>query len=78
MSRGIKMTTRKSVFVLILTFVTQHLLSQNAFAYLDPGTGSYIFQVLIATIVAGLFAIKMFWQKIKGFFLNNFFKKKQG
>lgn len=72
------MTIRKPVFVLILTFVTQHLLSQNAFAYLDPGTGSYIFQVLIATIVAGLFAIKMFWQKIKSFFLNNFFKKKQG
>ena len=67
---------RKYIFVLTLIFIVQHLLSKNAFAYLDPGTGSYIFQIFIATIVAGLFAIKMFWRKIKGFFLNYLFKKK--
>lgn len=41
---------------------------RKACAYIDPGTGSYIFQLLIATAVGGLFAIKIFWTRIKMFF----------
>lgn len=37
----------------------------SAYAYLDPGTGSYIIQVAIALIASGLFAIKIFWKNIK-------------
>jgi hypothetical protein len=51
------------------------MFTQAAFAYLDPGTGSYIFQVLVATAIGGFFAIKMYWQKIKNFFSNHFNKK---
>lgn len=39
-------------------------------AYLDPGTGSIIVQVLIAGLCGGLFAIKLFWSKIKTSFNN--------
>ena len=39
-----------------------------AYAYLDPGTGSYIFQLLIAGVVGLAFVIKVFWGRIKGFF----------
>ena len=39
-------------------------------AYLDPGTGAMIIQVLIAGIVGAGFAIKLFWANIQGFFLN--------
>ena len=45
-----------------------------AFAYLDPGTGSYVIQVIIALFVGSVFAVKMFWKKIVVFF-KNFFKK---
>lgn len=38
-----------------------------AHAYLDPGTGSYLFQLLIAGLVGLLFAIKVYWGKIKSF-----------
>ena len=37
----------------------------RAQAYIDPGTGSYIFQLLIAGFLAGIFFIKTFWTKIK-------------
>jgi hypothetical protein len=37
----------------------------KAYAYLDPGTGSYIFQLIIAALLGGLFAVKLFWNKIK-------------
>lgn len=70
------MLKRKLYYSLILIVVLQLTLSQNAFAYLDPGTGSYVFQVLIATFIGGLFTIKMYWQKIKNFFSNLFSKKK--
>lgn len=39
-------------------------------AYLDPGTGSYLIQILIATIVGGLLAVKVYWGKIKAFFTH--------
>ena len=45
------------LFVLIYADVAQ--------AYLDPGTGSFLVQMLIAGAVGAVFVIKMFWYKIK-------------
>lgn len=41
---------------------------KNAEAYLDLGTGSYFLQIAIATVLGGLFAVKMYWNKIKKYF----------
>lgn len=46
-------------------------------AYLDPGTGSLIFQLLIASLVAGGFAIKIFWHQTKAFLARLFTKTSQ-
>ena len=48
----------------------------EAYAYLDPGTGSYMLQLLIASLVGALFAIKIFWGRIVAFFRGLFAKKK--
>jgi hypothetical protein len=37
----------------------------QAFAYLDPGAGSFILQMLIAGIMGGLFTMKLYWYKLK-------------
>jgi len=37
----------------------------SAFAYLDPGTGSYALQIVIAFAVSGAFVIKTFWRTLK-------------
>lgn len=34
-------------------------------AYLDPGSGSFILQLLVAGILGGLVALRMSWAKIK-------------
>jgi hypothetical protein len=34
-------------------------------AYLDPGSGSILLQILVAGILGGLFAVKAFWGRIK-------------
>jgi hypothetical protein len=36
-------------------------------AYVDPGTGSYIFQVLIGVFLGAAVALKVFWRRIWGF-----------
>lgn len=38
------------------------------FLYLDPGSGSYLVQMIIAAILAGLFFFKNLWWRIKTFF----------
>jgi hypothetical protein len=38
-----------------------------AHAYIDPGSGSYIFQVLVGALVGAAVAVKVFWHKILAF-----------
>ena len=37
-------------------------------AYLDPGTGAFIIQMLVAAVACVGFSIKIFWVHIKRFF----------
>ena len=46
------------------SFVLLLVVPENAYAYLDAGTGSYILQIAIAGFVGALFAVKIFWKKI--------------
>jgi len=39
-------------------------------SYIDPGTGSLVIQVLIASLVGGLFMLKVYWRKVKAFILR--------
>jgi hypothetical protein len=36
--------------------------------YLDPGSGSFLIQLLLAALLGGAFAIKIYWKKIKTLF----------
>ena len=51
-----------------LIFFCHFLLPNRAFAYIDPGTGSYVLQVLLAAFFAGAYALKVFWTRISTFF----------
>ncbi|MBN8550174.1 MAG: hypothetical protein J0M12_12725 [Deltaproteobacteria bacterium] len=44
------------------------VLPQPAHAYLDPGTGSVILQVVMAGILGALFTAKTWWRNVKAFF----------
>ncbi len=55
----------------------QHLLFNLAYKqtwYLDPGTGSYILQIVLALLFGLGFAIKVFWKRIIAF-ISNLFKR---
>ena len=66
--------------LLICSCVLVLILAEAAQAYLDPGTGSLLFQMLLASLVGAVVAVKMFWYNIKrflsGLFSKNRAKKK--
>jgi len=68
-------SARKIVGVVLFSFLLYLLFPRQAYAYLDPATGSYITQIVIAAVIGGLFAIKQYSYKIKTFFKNRFPKK---
>lgn len=41
---------------------------QAILLYIDPGSGSYLVQVIIAAILGALFYFKNLWLRIKAFF----------
>ena len=68
------MKSGHGVFIIILfvIFASVSYAGDKTLAYLDPGIGAMIFQMLIAGFVGLLFAIKLFWRNIKGFFATVF------
>ncbi len=65
---------------LCLIFITSILFyfvsAKNTYAYLDPGTGSYLIQIIAAALLGALFSLRIFWSKIRRF-LNNLFSNKE-
>jgi hypothetical protein len=42
----------------------------HIFLYIDPSSGSYLIQMLIAGILGSLFFFKNAWLKVKSFFMS--------
>ena len=55
-------------------FLFSIVLTSTAYAYIDPGAGSMMFQIIIAFVVGALFTIKLWLTKVK-MLVRNFFKK---
>ena len=48
---------------------------RKAHAYIDPGTGSYIIQVVIGVLLGAAFALKVYWEKVRAYFSKLFSKR---
>ena len=64
----------------ILIFFTYNIIAiflivSNAYAYLDPGTGSFILQAIIGFLAAVSAGFLYYLTKVKNFFLKLFKKK---
>lgn len=63
----------------LLLFLCFLLLPEKeAHAYIDPATGSYVAQIVIAVLIGGLFVIKQYLARITAFIRSIFSKGKQG
>lgn len=63
-------THHKKSSVLIFTFICLLGWTPDAYAYFDPGTGSMVLQLLMASILGFLFTLKTYWAKVKDFVKN--------
>ncbi len=63
-----KMMMQSVVGATLLLFI----FAQGAHAYLDPGSGSLILQLILAGLFAALLSVKIFWGRIKAFFTHHF------
>ncbi len=63
-------------FKLILLIFVFFLPGVNAYAYLDPGTGSMILQALLGILAAIGAYITLYWRKFKNL-INKIFQKKK-
>ena len=63
---------------LVLLVVILFFFPAQAHAYLDPGTGSYFIQIALAAFVGALFAVRLFWGRIKVFFRKLFSREEEG
>jgi hypothetical protein len=53
---------------LVILFAEPLLSGYSKLAYLDPGTGSFLVQLLIGGLVGILVILKAYWAKIRAFF----------
>ena len=56
--------------ILAISLIFGQFSIPNASAYIDPGSGSMIVQMLIGTLVGVGIAVKIYWQKIKMKFMK--------
>ena len=63
------MRIARSTLLLVLLIIS---LPRPLAAYLDPGSGSFLLQVLVAGLLGASFAVRRFWGDIKGYFRKGF------
>lgn len=51
------------------------ILFHDAYAYIDPGSGSFLFQGLIGILVGAGITLKLYWMKIRNYFMDRSAKK---
>ena len=65
-----------SILTLVAVIIFLHMIfPSHSYAYLDPGSGSIMLQLLLVAFFSALAAIKVFWGKIKTFFTKNRFSQ---
>ncbi len=62
------MKTKLGAAVVLALWWSAYVMVRRVYAYLDPGTGSFLFQLLIGAVVSGAFLLKVYWKKVTRFF----------
>lgn len=53
---------------LVILLLLPLLWPADAHAYLDPGSGSFVFQILISALLGAAVVLKTSWRRIRDFF----------
>jgi hypothetical protein len=59
---------RSTMFISFMVFFLISNPFTCAYAYLDPGSGSMLLQLLLGGVTGMVVIFKLYWQRVKGFF----------
>jgi hypothetical protein len=62
------MNSKVVLSVLWMTFFGLLIFAQPAHAYIDPGTGSMVLQLVLAGLAGVGLALKVFWKRLSALF----------
>ena len=62
------------IWKLSVALLTLFIFAAPAYAYIDPGTGSLVIQMVIAGVAIAAFYLKRYWTKVKAFITRYFVK----
>jgi len=63
------MKLKSHTIILVLLFTASYFIS-DAYAYVDPGTGSLFIQAIIGALIGIGITVKIYWYKLKEKFLG--------
>ena len=62
----------KKVQFILLILSAIVVLEKDAYAYIDPGSGSIMLQMLVAGLLGAAFTLKTYWRRIVSYFKKDF------
>ncbi len=65
----------QSIYIVLHVIWWGDILAKSP-SYLDPGSGSFFLQLLLATLMGALFLVGAYWKRVKSF-VRNIFSKRQ-
>lgn len=71
----VKKITRVAKKIIFISWAFRLGFPPPAHAYLNPGSGSYLAQLVIASLLGGVFALKAYWKQILTFVTNLFHQR---
>lgn len=60
-----------AIFLLLNVFLIVLGFANSAWAYLDPGTGSMVLQLLLGGIAGAIVILKLYWRRFVSLFLRD-------
>lgn len=58
--------------ILLIACAGLFVFTKSAYAYLDPGSGSLMLQMMIGAALGAMFTVKLYWKKLKAFLAGVF------
>lgn len=53
--------------IILVCIMLYSTVLERGTAYLDPGSGSFILQLILASVMGALFMLGVYWKKVKKF-----------
>jgi predicted permease len=66
----VKLVLRHCILMILVLSMFCLVPFSHVHAYVDPGTGSYLLQLILAALFGMLFTLKVFWARIKNVFMR--------